>query len=94
MAQANPRGYVQVTGLDSVATLGTIPPGTTTVVLQAESQPVRFRDDGEDPTSGAGMRLPADAMVEYTGDLGQLRFIEETATAKLNASFYSAPSGS
>ena len=86
-------GYQQITSLSSAASL-TIPDpadnvGPVLAMLQAESQNIRYRDDGTDPTASVGMILYAGAdPMPYDGNLKALRFIEVTASAKLNVSYY------
>lgn len=60
----------------------------TLVVIHAESQPVRWRDDGVAPTAAVGMRLVVGQELRYDGDLTKIRFIEEAASAKINCSYY------
>lgn len=92
-------GFQQITALTGSTAL-TVP--TTMVsdastnyrpvlaLLQAETQNVRWRDDGTAPTAAIGMILIAGAdPYPYDGDLTKIRFIEVAATAKLNVSFYS-----
>lgn len=83
-------GYQQVTSLSSAQTL-TIPTGKapTYVLLQAETQSIRFRDDGTNPTASVGLRIVKDlAPFKYEGDIKALAFIEETTSAKLNVGYY------
>lgn len=81
-------GYQQITSL-SAATALTIPAGTSLAVIRCETQSVRWRDDGIDPFATVGMlMLAADAPLFYTGQLARLKFIEATASAKLNISYY------
>lgn len=83
-------GHEQVTGLSSAKTL-TIPTGKapTYVLLQAETQNIRFRDDGTNPTAAIGLRIVKDlAPFKYEGDPKALAFIEESASAKLNVGYY------
>ena len=82
-----PVGYQQITALSSSTAL-TIPNLAKAALIQVEDQNVRYRDDGVAPTSSVGMQLLADAAIWYTGKLSALRFIEETASAKLNVSYY------
>lgn len=88
-----PLGYGQIValagpkGLDNVT--GGIPTGSHMVVLQAEAQNIRWRDDGTDPTATVGMRLlTTQHPYDFHGDLTQIKFIAETAGAILNVSFY------
>lgn len=81
-------GYQQVTSLSAAVGL-TIPAGTQVALVQAESQSVRWRDDGTNPTATVGMVLGAGETLEYdSGKIGALKFIEVAASAKLNVSYY------
>lgn len=82
-----PLGYEQITAL-SASTALTVPANARTAIIQAESQSVRWRDDGTAPTTGIGMVLAAGDDVVYSGDLAEVRVIEITASAKLNISYY------
>jgi len=84
-----PKGYQQVTSLSSAAAL-TVPTAANLALIQAEDQNVRWRDDGTDPTTTVGIVLEAGDDFWYTGSLAALKFIQETATAKLNVSYYQA----
>ena len=86
-AKLIPLGYQQITGLSSVKSL-TPPPNTRVALIQAISQDVRWRDDGTDPSATVGMVLPATRDMLYTGDLANIRFIEVTASAQINVSYY------
>lgn len=66
----------------------TIPPGARAALIQAETQNVRWTDDGSAPTASRGMRLFKDSSVSYAGKLRAIKVISETAGAKLNVSFY------
>lgn len=81
-------GYQQITNL-SAATVLTFPVGTTLALITAETQAVRWRDDGTAPTATVGYPLAAGVELRYTA-LGQgtLKFIEQTASAKLNITYY------
>lgn len=83
-----PKGYQQITGLSAVKGL-TIPTGAEIAVIQAESQNVRWRDDGSVPTASVGMQLAAGRDMLFTSKLSAVRFIEEAASAKVNVSYYS-----
>lgn len=90
-----PLGYQQITSLSSAVGL-TIPAPTaanngmvaTYAVIQAEAQAVRWRDDGTNPTTSIGMTIPSGGELDYSGDLGAIKFIEVTASAKLNITYY------
>lgn len=82
-------GYQQVTSLGTAASL-TVPAGTTYALIQAEAQNVRWRDDGTAPTASVGMVLLAgsDAYGFNGTQLAKVQFIQVTATAVLNVSYY------
>lgn len=83
-----PAGYQQVSTLTSSTGLPSVPVGTTLAVIQAETQNVRYRDDGTAPTASVGMILVAGDMLYYTGNMADIKFIQVTASAKLNITYY------
>lgn len=90
--QRIPNGYQQITSLSSATAL-TVPVGTRLCFIQAEDQNIRWRDDGVNPTASVGMVITTDSILLYTGagetnPFAAIRFIEETASAKLNVSYY------
>jgi hypothetical protein len=81
-------GYQQITSLTASTAL-TVPAGTQMALVQAESQAVRWRDDGTDPTATVGMILGAGETLEYdSSQLSVVEFIEVTVGAKLNINYY------
>lgn len=82
-----PLGYEQITGLNTVKTL-TVPADARVAIIQAETQNVRWRDDGTNPTAGVGMILVSNEAFLYTGNLDVIKFIEVAASAKLNVSYF------
>ena len=86
-AQVYPLGYQQITA--TAAAVGLTPPaGARIAQIDAEAQPVRWRDDGSNPTATVGMRIPVGSELKYSGDLSAIKFIAETAGAILNVSYY------
>jgi hypothetical protein len=88
-----PIAYEQLTGLGTAkgptaATVGTGPLKGTVAVFVAETQLVRWRDDGTDPTANVGMTLEPGIAMEYRGELNKIKFIETAASAKVNCSYY------
>lgn len=89
-------GYQQITSLSSASglTVPTRDPSTGLSVtanfalITPETQGVRWRDDGIAPTASVGMPLAAGVTLQYDGDLSKIKFIEQTASAKLNISYY------
>lgn len=82
-----PKGYQQITSLAAAAAL-TIPAGARVAIIECETQNVRWRDDGTDPTATVGMILETGDEFLYSGKLSKLKFIEAAASGKLNVSFY------
>ncbi len=80
-------GYQQITSLSSATGL-TPPQGATLALIVPETQNVRWRDDGTNPTASVGMPIFVGASLSYDGDFNKIKFIEETASAKLNVSYY------
>jgi hypothetical protein len=89
-------GYQQITNLS--ASVGLTVPITTPdglngkpvlALIVAEGAPVRWRDDGTAPTSTVGMPIAIGVPFQYDGDLTKVRFIQQSASAILNISYYS-----
>jgi hypothetical protein len=88
-------GYEQITGLSSAKGL-TVPSvdlnglscKPTLALIVAESTAVRWRDDDVDPTGTVGMPLATGVTLQYDGDLSKIRFIEQSASSKLNVTYY------
>ena len=74
---------VDLTWLDNVA-----PAEARYATIQAETQNVRYRDDGTAPTASVGTILVTNSILTYAGPLSVVQFIEVAATAKLNVSVY------
>ena len=86
-----PVGYQQI--ISPSASIGLVlptdKPPPRIAVIQVLSQNVRWRDDGNAPTSSVGMQLAVGNDILYTGDLDTIRFIEESAGAEININYYS-----
>lgn len=87
--QAN-LGFQQLTVLSASIGLTVVAPANFALIEcdHAANKYVRWRDDGTAPTATVGMTLAPGAQLEYDGDLNAIRFIEESAGAKLNVSYY------
>lgn len=83
----NPLGYQQITSLSSATAL-TVPVGATMAVIIPQTQAVRWRDDGTNPSATVGMPLAVGSTLTYTGYLEQIKFIEQTASAAINIAYY------
>jgi hypothetical protein len=86
---STPLGYQQITSLGSATAL-TVPTGATFAVVVPETQGVRYRDDGTNPTASVGMPIPAGTPWTFTGAgiLAAVKFIEQTSSAKLDILYY------
>lgn len=79
--------YEQITDLS--ASIGLAPPdGARYAVLVAETQAVRYREDGTDPAAGVGMPIAVGVPTAYHGNLSKVKFIQQAASAKLNVHYY------
>lgn len=97
-ATLTPVGYAQFTSLAAAVSLATPAAGITLAdalaagarlaVIIAETQAVRWRDDGSDPTGSVGMPLATGVQWTYPGNLSAIKFIEQTASAKLNVAYF------
>ena len=88
-------GYEQITTLTASTAL-TVPIRDVNglscrpaiAIITPETQAVRWRDDGVAPTASVGMPLAAGVTLQYDGDITKIRFIEQSASAKLNITYY------
>lgn len=85
-----PAGYVQMTSMTTASALTGIPQQACRVVLQAEAQNVRWRNDGTAPTATVGnlIRTTDPPLVLDGIDLSKVQVIAATAGAILNVTFY------
>lgn len=89
-ANSLPKGYQQITNaqLSSVKTLSP-PTGAKYAKIQNNgAQPVRYRDDGPDPTGMLGMRIAAGDELAYYGDLTALKLIREADGVTVDIAYY------
>lgn len=81
-------GYQQITSL-TAATALTVPAGTSFALIIPQTQAVRWRDDGTNPTATVGYPLAAGVELRYSASsISRLRFIEQVASAAINVSYY------
>jgi hypothetical protein len=81
-------GYQQIIGL-AAATVPTVPDGCSLIVVAPETQGVRYRDDGTDPTAAIGFPLNPGQVLFFTGaQIPRLKFIQQAATSTLNLLYY------
>lgn len=83
-------GYQQLLAVAvDAGTLLTIPDGCSLILVTAEAQAVRWRDDGTAPTAAIGYPLAVGVELRYTAkQMTRLRFISQVAGAILNVTYY------
>lgn len=92
-ATGAPLGFSTIASLSSAkglhqGTLGAIPDGATRAIVQPETQDVRVRTDGTNPTGSVGILLSAGGLYEFGSDeIAAARFIQTAASASLNIDF-------
>ena len=86
-------GYQQITSLSSATAL-TVPAGTSVAIIIPQTQAVRWRDDGTNPSSTVGYPLAVGSELYYdSASIGALKFIEQAASAAINVCYYGFPAG-
>jgi hypothetical protein len=90
-----PLGYQQITSVSSSVgfTIPTVTRNGVTIradyaLVTPQTQAVRWRDDGTNPSATVGYPLAVGQELAYTGDLGKIKFYEQAASAALNVSYY------
>jgi hypothetical protein len=80
--------YEQVTDLSAAVGL-TVPAGTIYALVTPEVQAIRWRAGGVNPTATVGYPLAAGNELEIdAADLASVKFIEQSAGAKLNVVYF------
>lgn len=83
--------YVQDDDMATAQTLvaaASFPAGARIVLIQAEGDSIRWRDDGTDPTAAVGMLLEAGQTLVYNGVLTKIKIIEVSTNSIANITFY------
>ncbi len=94
VAYRRPLGYQQISAATLAASTGFTLPATIAglpvayAVVQCNGGNVRWRDDGTAPTSSVGMTLPAGSELDYSGEMGAIRFILSTGAPILDVMYY------
>ena len=84
-----PLGYQQMTSITVSTALPSIPVGAKRALIQAETQNVRWRDDGTAPTGTVGqIAYSGLSPFLYEGSLSAFRVIQATSGAILNVTYY------
>ncbi len=85
-----PLGYEQVVLDDATIKKLDVPAGTVRAVFGVEDEPIRYRDDGTDPSSSKGFLVKADETFQIVGPdpLDDFRVAKDDDNAKLNVIYY------
>jgi hypothetical protein len=84
-------GYVQQS-VTVAAALSSQPAGNAAgkVAIRTETNNIRFRDDGTNPTTAVGMLiLTTDPLFIYDGEISKLVIIATAGTATVSLAYYS-----
>jgi hypothetical protein len=96
-AERKPIGYRQLevgsTAVDLDDATGGIPAGATRAVIWVEVDSIRWRDDGEDPTSSVGMFIDKNLYFELhsaesIANFKAIKAGNEESNAKINIAYY------
>jgi hypothetical protein len=79
-------GEQQITSLASAVSL-VVPDGAYSMIVCPEGKDVRFSMTGT-PTATTGMPIAVGEKFPFTGDLSKFKFIEQSASAKLNVVYF------
>lgn len=82
-------GYQQITNVQANAHVHfTVPAGAQCALVVCETQAIRWRDDGTDPTSSVGMPLAVATELFYRGELDKISMIAQVNGAVINIAYY------
>jgi len=79
--------YEQITDVSSSVGLSA-PEGASLARIQVEAQVIRWRGDGNAPTTTVGEPVAVLSVFEVYGDLSKFNALETTAGAILNVHYY------
>lgn len=84
-----PLGRQKISPDSSTAVGLSVPAGACRCLIAVETQNVRVRDDGTDPTSSTGLIIQKDSQpMPYEGDLSKIKFIAVASTAAVEILYY------
>lgn len=84
-----PLGFQQIAAADLAAAIGlTVPVGANVALIQVDTAPVRWRDDGTNPTTTVGMQIASAGSLEYWGTLSAIKLIAASGSPIANVSYY------
>lgn len=93
-AERKPAGYRQLavsnTAVGLASATGGIPTYATRAVITVETDAIRWRDDGTDPSATVGMPVAANASFELSSaeSIAAFKTIRVTTDAKINITYY------
>lgn len=87
------RGYSQLTITSTVVSTLTVPSGSQMAVVEIETNQVRYRDDGTNPSTTGGTPIAAGGSMTICGlsILNNWKVTGVTGNATLNVTFYGRP---
>lgn len=85
-----PLGFQQIVAATLAASTPlTVPTGASFALIQCDTAPVRWRQDGTAPTSAIGMTMNFGLEPQgFYANLSALRFIAESGSPVLNVAYY------
>ena len=81
-------GAYQQMSVTTVVGLTSPPAQATYAIIIPETNGIRWRDDGTDPTATVGMPVAAGSTLVYDGDLSKIKIVSQTGTATVNVSYF------
>lgn len=83
-------GAYQQMSVTTVVNLTTVPAQATYALISPETNGIRWRDDGTDPTAAIGMPVAAGSTLTYDGDPTKIRIVSQSGTSTVNVSYFVA----
>jgi hypothetical protein len=83
-----PVGFEKLAVSSTAVAFASVPARATSCLLVCETNAVRFRSDGTNPTATDGVPIAAGQPLTYNGDPSALKFIRQSADATIQAEFY------
>lgn len=81
-------GYQEMNSLAAATALPSVPSGTVEAFIVCETQNVRWRDDGTNPTASVGTLLIPSQPFPYIASIPALKIIQTTASAACHVTYY------
>lgn len=83
-------GFQQMTSVSATtaANVPSIPTSAGSMLVAVETQAIRWRDDGTDPTATVGMPVATGSTLCYGQEIAKFKVISQTAGATINITYY------